>query len=147
MPNSHARASADMLHLADISLYVIHLSIIVYSLIGWAWRRGRRAHLIFLGVIFACWFGIGLALGYGIGYCPLTHWHWLVKIELGASYGDLPVSFIKHVWDAALPWSISAKAADILTFAAFFTSVAITVYVNFIKRPPPAEPAEADIRG
>jgi hypothetical protein len=133
-----------MLHLADIALYVIHLSIIVYSLIGWAWPRGRRAHLIFLGVIFACWFGIGLALGYGFGYCPLTDWHWQLKTQLGASYAALPNSFIKHVWDGALLWPISARAADILTFVAFFASVAITIYLNFIKRTPPNEPTAAD---
>ena len=137
MPNSIHRAAADMLHLADISLYVMHLSIIVYSLIGWAWRRGRRAHLIFVGVIFACWFGIGLAFGYGFGYCPLTDWHWQVKVQLGTtSYTALPNSFIKHDWDGALPWTINPLAADILTFAAFFTSVAITIYVNFIQRAP-----------
>lgn len=122
-----------MLNLLDIAFYVVHLSIIVYSLIGWAWRRGRRAHLIFLGVIFACWFGIGLTFGYGFGYCPLTDWHWQLKVKLGASYTDLPVSFIKHVWDGALPWTITPRAADILTFAAFFTAVAITIYLNLYK--------------
>jgi hypothetical protein len=40
------------------------------------------------------------------------------------------------VWDGALPWFITPRAADILTFAAFFTAVAITIYLNFFKRAP-----------
>jgi len=124
-----------MLHVADIALYVIHLAIILYSLLGWLWPRGRRAHLIFLGAILACWFGLGLWKG--IGYCPFTDWHWQVKAKLGASYADLPNSFIKHVWDAVLPWAISPKAADLLTFGAFFTSVALAVWLNFFKQTNP----------
>ena len=47
-----------------------------------------------------------------------------------------PNSFIKHVWDAVMPWTITPRAADILTFAAFFTAVVITIYLNFIKKTP-----------
>ena len=123
-----------MLQFLDIFIGVIHALLILACLLGWIFPRTRRTHLILMGGVVGCWFLLGLK--YGIGYCPLTDWHWQVKEQLGTSYGALPVSFIKHVWDGALPWPIGARAADILTFAAFFTSVAITIYLNFFRRMP-----------
>ena len=131
-----------MLQFLDILFYPIHIGFILYSLFGWAWRRQRRMHLIFIGVIAACWFGIGLVSGYGIGYCPLTDWHWQVKGQLGQR--GLPMSFIKHLWDSVLPVAISPAAVNTLTFTAFYATVAITVYLNFFQRMPRDEKAADD---
>ena len=118
-----------MLHLLDITFYAIHITIILYCLFGWVFRRFRRAHLVFIGVIAGCW--IGLGLWYGMGYCPLTDWHWQVKQKL--SEKELPPSFIKHVWDNVSPVPISDSAADVLTVTGFFGAVVISIYLNVIK--------------
>lgn len=119
-----------MLQLLDISFYVIHVSIIVFSLFGWVIRRCRKAHLAFCGIIAASWFGLGIWRGWG--YCPLTDWHWNVKEQLGVE--GLPWSFIKHLWDNIMPFEISPTAADNLTFAAFLLAILIPVTLNFRKK-------------
>ena len=117
-----------MLQLLNIVIGVFHVLLIVACLIGWIFPRTRKAHLILMGVVVGCWFLLGLK--YGIGYCPLTDWHWQVKQKLGE--GSLPNSFIKYLWDHIFTTSISPKAADILTFGAFFVSLIPALYLNWV---------------
>ena len=116
-----------MLQLLNIVIGVFHVLLLVACLIGWISPRTRKAHLILMGVVVGCWFLLGLK--YGIGYCPLTDWHWQVKQKLGE--GSLPNSFIKYLWDHIFTTSISPKAADILTFGAFFVSLIPALYLNW----------------
>ena len=116
-----------MLQSLNIVIGVFHVLLIVACLIGWIFPRTRKAHLILMGVVVGCWFLLGLK--YGIGYCPLTDWHWQVKQKLGE--GSLPNSFIKYLWDHIFTTSISPKAADILTFGAFFVSLIPALYLNW----------------
>ena len=116
-----------MLQLLNIIFGVFHVLLIVACLIGWIFPRTRKVHLILMGVVLGCWFLLGLK--YGIGYCPLTDWHWQVKTKLGES--PLPNSFIKYLWDHIFPSPISPKAADILTFGAFFVSLVPAIYLHW----------------
>ena len=124
-----------MLQFLDIFIGVIHVLLILACLLGWIFPRTRRAHLILMGVVVGCWFLLGLK--YGIGYCPLTDWHWQVKEQLGES--ALPHSFIKYLWDKIFPTPISPKAVDGLTFAAFFISLAAALYHQFTRKTNPKE--------
>ena len=116
-----------MLQLLNIIIGVFHVLLIVACLIGWIFPRTRKAHLILMGVVVGCWFLLGLQ--YGIGYCPVTDWHWQVKTKLGE--GPLPNSFIKYLWDHIFATPISPKAADNLTFGAFFVSLIPALYLNW----------------
>ncbi len=116
-----------MLQLLNIVISVFHVMLIIACLIGWIFPRTRKAHLILMGVVLSCWFLLGLK--YGIGYCPLTDWHWQVKEKLGE--GPLPNSFIKYLWDQIFPNPISPRAVDILTFFAFFISLAPALYLHW----------------
>ena len=117
-----------MLQLLNIVISAVHVLLIVACLIGWIFPRTRKAHLILMGMVVGCWFLLGLK--YGIGYCPLTDWHWQVKQKLGE--GSLPNSFIKYLWDHIFATPISPKAADILTFGAFFVSLIPALYLNWV---------------
>ena len=108
-----------MLQLLNIVIGAVHVLLIVACLTGWIFPSTRKAHLILMGMVLGCWFLLGLK--YGIGYCPLTDWHWQVKEKLGED--SLPNSFIKYLLDHIFPSPISPKAADILTFGAFFVSL------------------------
>ena len=116
-----------MLQLLNIIIGVFHVLLIVACLIGWIFPRTRKAHLILMGVVLGCWFLLGLK--YGIGYCPLTDWHWQVKTNLGEE--SLPNSFVKYVLDHIFPNPISPRAVDILTFVAFFISLAPALYLHW----------------
>ena len=130
MVRTCSRTNLVMLQFLDIFFYVIHIAIILFCLFGWIHCQSRRAHLAFIGIIFACWFG--LAPWYGWGYCPLTDWHWNIKQQLGVE--GLPWSFIKHLWDSVFPHPISAHIADSLTIAGFILAIFLSVYLNFFNR-------------
>ena len=116
-----------MLQLLNIIIGVFHVLLIVACLIGWIFPCTRKAHLILMGVVLGCWFLLGLK--YGIGYCPLTDWHWQVKTKLGEE--SLPNSFIKYLLDHIFPHPTSPRVVDILTFVAFFISLAPALYLHW----------------
>ena len=83
--------------LLDILFVVFHTLLVGFNMLGWAWRRTRRLHLITISVTLLSWFGLGVV--YGWGYCPLTDWHWDVKRVLGET--ALPASWMKYYLDLA----------------------------------------------
>lgn len=112
-----------LLRLLDWTLLVVHGSLVIFNVSGWAWRRTRRLHLVVVSGTVASWFGLGAA--YGWGYCPLTDWHWQVKVALGET--GLPASWVKHyldvltgaTWDPAVVDAfVGATGAGALALAA-----------------------------
>ena len=74
-------------------MYFLHFFIrflIVFNISGWAIKPLRRLNLITLGITGFSWFGLGIF--YGMGYCPLTEWHFNILERLG--YRELPDSYI-----------------------------------------------------
>lgn len=84
-----------MLQFLDYFLTVFHTAFILFVLAGWAHKSTRRLHLMALGLTLLAWLGLGM--WYGLGYCPLTDWHWDVKRSLGER--RLPYSFTKYIFD------------------------------------------------
>ncbi|MDH4059101.1 MAG: DUF2784 domain-containing protein [Cyclobacteriaceae bacterium] len=76
--------------LLDGLFMVLHPAIILFNLFGWIPRKTRKANLILLLLTGASWFVLGIWKG--IGYCPLTDWHFKVLRKLGQT--DLPYSYI-----------------------------------------------------
>jgi len=56
-------------------------------------------------------------LVYGLGYCPLTDWHWRVKTARGQ--GPLPQSLVKYYLDAWTGANSDPFWIDVLTVSAF----------------------------
>ena len=79
----------------DYCFVVFHSSLVVFILAGWAWKPTRIFHLIAISLTLLSWFGLGIFFGWG--YCPCTHWHWLVKYRLGET--GLPYSYMKYYLD------------------------------------------------
>lgn len=86
--------SPALLAAADVLLHVLHLLVIVLNVFGWVWQRTRRLHRWVLGITAFCWLVVGPLYG-GIGYCPLTDWHWRVKAARGEV--PLPASYIDYL--------------------------------------------------
>lgn len=76
----------------DYFFIVLHGSLVLFILTGWARKRTRRIHLMVSGLMISSWFGLGIF--YGWGYCPFTDWHWKVKRELGEM--NLPNSYVNY---------------------------------------------------
>ncbi|HVW12240.1 MAG TPA: DUF2784 domain-containing protein [Mucilaginibacter sp.] len=119
-----------LLHLADILLTLLHLVIIGFNLLGWIWKRTRRAHLVCVALTAGCWFILGIWFGWG--YCPITDLEWNIKEKLGEH--NLPNSFIKYYADRLSGTSVSASLVDTVTAVAFFMAALLSVYVNFFRR-------------
>ena len=106
----------------DYFFIVFHGSWVLFNLIGWAWKKTRRLHLITIGLTILSWFGLGIF--YGFGYCPCTDWHWRVKRILGET--NLPNSYVKYYVDelTGLTWDplLVDTAVLVLGLLAFFLS-------------------------
>ncbi|MCC5921935.1 MAG: DUF2784 domain-containing protein [Cyclobacteriaceae bacterium] len=76
-----------MLIFADLFFTAFHTLFIVFNVVGWAFEKTRKTHLVTISLTLMSW-GV-LGIWYGFGYCPLTDWHWQVLRALGET--ELPV--------------------------------------------------------
>jgi hypothetical protein len=111
----------------DISFLVFHTGWILFNLFGWIWTQTRRWNLATLLLTAFSWFVLGI--WYGFGYCPCTHWHWLVRRELG--YTEMPQSYIKFLIQELTGLNLNAALVDVGTAVFFFVALLISLYVNF----------------
>jgi|SRR5688572_8242553 hypothetical protein len=116
-----------MLLFLNIFYTILHLTLTLFNLTGWIWKRTRRAHFITLVITAASWFVLGI--WYGWGYCPLTDWHWDVKEKLGET--NLPNSFIKYFADKITGRDVDPSLVDAVTLGCLVFAVIASVYVNF----------------
>lgn len=115
-----------MYQFLDIFFLVFHSGLILFNLFGWIWEATRRLNLITLTLTASSWFVLGI--WYGFGYCPCTHWHWLVRRELG--YTDMPNSYITFLVDELTGIRFSVFTVDLWTGILFFGAFAISIYMN-----------------
>jgi len=113
--------------LLDIGFIIFHTGFILFNLLGWIWQATRRWNLATLLLTAGSWFGLGV--WYGFGYCPCTHWHWMVRRELG--YGDMPNSYVKFLIQQLTGIELSATVVDFGTAIGFFGALLISLYLNF----------------
>ena len=112
--------------LLDILFVVFHTLLVGFNMLGWAWRRTRRLHLITISATLLSWFGLGVA--YGWGYCPLTDWHWDVKRALGAT--GLPASWMTYYLDLVTGLDWSAALVDGLVIGSALAALMLSVVLN-----------------
>jgi hypothetical protein len=116
-----------MLKLLDIFFILFHTMLIVFNLFGWIFSRLRKANLITLLLTGFSWFVLGLF--YGIGYCPLTDWHFMILEKLGNK--NLPASYIKYIVDRLTGSNVNAQLTDILTVIFFLVALLTSALLNW----------------
>lgn len=119
-----------MLKLADFFFTVFHTVLILFNLTGWVFRPTRRLNLIVLLITGGSWFILGIF--YGIGYCPLTDWHFQVLHKLG--YTGLPDSYITFLMQRFTGYTFSQVLIDTLTMVCYFAALIISIMVNVRKK-------------
>lgn len=119
-----------MLQFYDISLTIIHLSIVLFNLFGWIPKATRKAHLISVILTAASWFILGI--WYGMGYCPFTDWQWDVKEKLGEQ--NLPSNFIEYYAEKITGYDFDSQLVSNLTALFFIVVAIISVYLNFFQK-------------
>ncbi len=118
-----------LLHILDVFFVVFHSILILFVLFGWIPKPLRLLHLIVVLLTGASWFILGLF--YGIGYCPLTDWHWNVLNQLGKT--DLPVAYVQYILDRLLGISITPAFSDIITLLGWAGALLIAFYLQYKK--------------
>ncbi len=113
----------------DVFFMVFHFALVLFNLFGWIWKKTRKVNLITLALTGASWFILGIF--FGIGYCPLTDWHWKVLRKLG--YESLPGSYMKFLIDRVFNTDINPDLVDIATLIFFLLALIVSVYLNFLK--------------
>ena len=114
----------------DIFFLSFHSILIIFNLFGWIIKPLRKANLITLLFTGGSWFILGIF--YGIGYCPLTDWHFNVLEKLGKT--NLPTSYVKYILDRITGLNFNTDLVDISTLICFFSALIISLYLNFGKR-------------
>jgi hypothetical protein len=110
----------------DWFFIVFHSLLIIFNLFGWIWRPLRKANLITLLLTGFSWIGLGVF--YGMGYCPLTDWHWEVLNILGQSPNTN--SYVAYIFQRVLGISVTNSFADKLTLIAYLVTLALSVTLN-----------------
>ena len=121
---------ATLYRVLDILFLVSHTALIGFNVLGWAWRRTRRFHLVTISATLASWFGLGLV--YGWGYCPLTDWHWRIKLMLGET--ALPGSWIKYYLDRITGFHWSPTVVDVLVVGTALGALGLSAVLNLRDR-------------
>ncbi len=114
---------------ADTFLFVFHLVFILFNLTGWYWRPLRRLHLVAVLLTLASWFILGIF--YGLGYCPLTDWHWAVLRQMGRY--DLPASYVSYLLQRAFGLYLRDSLVDAFTLAGAIFALIMSVWANFFQ--------------
>lgn len=109
------------------SFVVSHIIIIVFVLVGWAFRITRKAHLALIFVTLFSWLILGI--WYGYGYCFWNDWHWQILEKMGRS--DLPSSFVKFVLDSLSGRDWDPSTVDVITALALLSVLCLSVYTNW----------------
>ena len=116
-----------ILKFLDIFFVLFHSTLIVFNLFGWLFRKTRRLNLVTLLLTGLSWFVLGIF--YGIGYCPLTDWHWQVLEKSGNSIQVN--SYLQYLIERIFDLNIPAQTVDMVTLIAWFAALLLSVYTNF----------------
>lgn len=114
----------------DLFFLVFHLLLVMFVLTGWIWNKTRPWHLAVVLLTLASWFILGLR--YGIGYCPLTDWHFQVLRELGKT--NLPSSYISYIISRFTGMAVPEKLVDIITAGAALGALAASLKIMFLRK-------------
>jgi len=119
-----------ILQIIDYFFILFHSVLIMFNIFGWIIPRWRFANLISLSLTAFSWFVLGI--WYGIGYCPLTDWHWKVRQLLG--YNDQSISYIHFLILKITGVNLPENWVDTTTVIVFFTAFFISIYFVVRKR-------------
>ena len=116
-----------MFKLLDLFFVIFHTALITFNLFGWIWKPLRKLNLITLLLTGFSWFILGIF--YGIGYCPLTDWHWEVLNRLGVY--NLPNSYIQYLLERLTGIEVMQEFVDKLTVTLYFIALILSFISNF----------------
>jgi hypothetical protein len=116
-----------MMKLLDLFFTAFHSLLVLLILFGWIWKKTRRLNLVCILLTVASWLGLGIF--YGLGYCPLTDWHFNILRKLG--YSELPDSYLSFLFTRLTGMQIDQNLVDKVTLWGLVMALVISVFLNF----------------
>jgi hypothetical protein len=110
----------------DIFFTGFHTCLVIFILFGWIWKKTRRLNLICILLTAASWLILGIF--YGLGYCPLTDWHFNILMKLG--YTDLPDSYLSFLFTRLTKLQVDQSLVDTVTLWGLIIALTISLYLN-----------------
>lgn len=114
----------------DYLLALFHVSLTIFNVVGWMFSKTRRLQLLTMALTLGAWLIAGM--WYGLGYCPLTDWHWDIKRKLGEV--NLPASCIKYYADKFFQQDFDSVFVNNATGFVMAVLVIVTLIVNIKER-------------
>ncbi len=110
-----------------IMLHTLHISILLFVVIGWLLPVTRPWHLLMCLLIISSWFGVGAWKGWG--YCLITDLQWRLLRRLGMA--SPAFGYVPMLWQRVTGRSGDAHLVDLVTQAIFYLSVVASLWVNW----------------
>jgi hypothetical protein len=116
-----------MLVLLDLACFFFHTLLILFNLIGWAFRKTRVAHLVTLSLTLFSWFVMGAY--YGWGYCLCADWQFQIRRQLG--YVDVETSYLQLLGRQVFGLTFNRSVSDWIAGGALALIVIATAIAWF----------------
>ena len=107
----------------DIFFTVFNTCLVFFILFGWILRKTRLLNLICILLTASSWLILGIF--YGLGYCPLTDWHFNILQNLG--YKDLPDSYLSFLFTRLTRLTIDQSLVDAVTMWGLIIALVISI--------------------
>jgi len=116
-----------LLHIGDIFFLFFHTAFTIFNLIGWAFKKTRKWHLLTIALTAFSWFFLGI--WYGWGYCFCTDWHWNIRELL-----NNPIKYNSYIQFLAYELSgieFKKQLVDNIVLIAFLLALSLSIYTNY----------------
>jgi hypothetical protein len=110
----------------NIFFFAFHTVLTLFNIIGWAFPRTRKLHLVTSLLTAGSWFILGI--WYGWGYCLCTDWHWAVREKLG--FENESTSYIHFLILKLTGINADTDLVDNATLIIFVASVILSIFLN-----------------
>lgn len=108
-------------------LHMLHISIMVFCVVGWLLPPARPWHLMLCAMIFASWFGLGAWKGWG--YCLVTDLQWRLMRSVGESSPSF--GYVPMLWQRITGRDVDQQRVDQVTEGVFYFSALASLWVNW----------------
>jgi len=110
----------------NIFFFAFHTVFTLFNMVGWAFPKTRKLHLITLSLTAFSWFILGI--WYGWGFCFCTQWHWEVRRKLG--FVDESNSYIHFLILKVTGINLSEDLVETGTLIVFLICIALSLTLN-----------------
>jgi hypothetical protein len=115
-----------LLNALNIGFFVFHSVLILFNVLGWAWRRTRLWNLITLSGTAFSWVVMGIWKG--AGYCICTDWHWQVREAMGIH--ETSSSYLVLLVRNLTGWDPPVRLVNSVALVVFLSCLVLSVTLN-----------------